>query len=121
MGCLGECWDVGPPPDSILSLPPPPIPAFLQHPLPDLLLNTTPCSSQQLCESLPPSNRIPESGDYVEMSRKGKEVFEPSVGVSDLRNCKSLFWEVSETLNSKGHQATPSKPNFQIFIRVCNQ
>nr|XP_001808956.1 PREDICTED: uncharacterized protein LOC100142496 isoform X1 [Tribolium castaneum] len=73
MGCLGECWDVGPPPDSILSLPPPPIPAFLQHPLPDLLLNTTPCSSQQLCESLPSSNRIPDAGDYVEMSRKDIE------------------------------------------------
>ncbi|CAH1373479.1 unnamed protein product [Tenebrio molitor] len=75
MGCLGECWDVGPPPDSILNLPPPPVPAFLQHPLPDLLLNTTPCSSTQLCESLPPLNRIPDSGDYVEMPRKDIETW----------------------------------------------
>lgn len=74
MGCLGDCWDVGPPPDSILFLPPPPVPSFLQPSLPDLLLNTTPCSSNQLCETWLPSNKfVPEGGgDYVEMPRKGK-------------------------------------------------
>lgn len=73
MGCFGECLDLGPPPDSILFLPPPPAPSFIQHTLPDLLLNTTPCSAAQLCESVHPAiNRIPsESGDYVEMPRKG--------------------------------------------------
>ncbi|KAJ8962396.1 hypothetical protein NQ318_018380 [Aromia moschata] len=73
MSCLGECLDLGPPPDNILFLPPPPAPSFLQHSLPDLLLNTTPCSAAQLCESLPSSNRIPDAGDYVEMPRKDVE------------------------------------------------
>lgn len=79
MGCLGDCWDLGPPPDSILFLPPPPVPSFLQPSLNDLLLNTTPCSSNQLCESWLPSNRISDGGetsggggDFVEMPRKGK-------------------------------------------------
>lgn len=75
MSCLGECWDVGPPPDSILSLPPPPIPAFLHHPISEALLNATSCTSAQLCESIPASNRIPDGGDYVEMPRKGKLLF----------------------------------------------
>lgn len=70
MACLGECWDLGPPPDSILFLPPPPAPYFLQSPLGDLL-NSTPCSSTQLCESLSASNRIPDSGDYIDLPRKG--------------------------------------------------
>lgn len=83
MGCLGDCWDVGPPPDSILFLPPPPLPSFLQPSLNDLLLNTTPCSSNELCESwLPSSKMLPDGGggglghvdggEYVEMPRKGK-------------------------------------------------
>lgn len=81
MACLGDCWDLGPPPDSILFLPPPPIPSFLQPSLNDLLLNTTPCSFNQLCESWLPSNGISEGGiggvggDYVEMPRKGNVKF----------------------------------------------
>lgn len=71
MGCLGECWDLGPPPDSILFLPPPPVPSFLQSPLQDLVLNSTPCSTSQICEPWVASNRVPE-GDYVELPRKGK-------------------------------------------------
>ncbi|KAF2900323.1 hypothetical protein ILUMI_05858 [Ignelater luminosus] len=79
MGCFGECWDAGPPPDSILFIPPPPAPAFLQPSLPDLLLNTTPCSSAQVCEAW--VNHIQGSntgtgagsGDYVELPRKDLE------------------------------------------------
>lgn len=71
MGCLGDCWDVGPPPDYILFLPPPPAPAFLQASLPDLISNTTPCSSTQLCDSWAPVNKIPDREDYLEMPRKG--------------------------------------------------
>ncbi|KAJ8965287.1 hypothetical protein NQ317_001999, partial [Molorchus minor] len=72
MSCLGECLDLGPPPDNILFLPPPPAPSFLQHSLPDLLLNTTPCSAAQMCE-VPSSNKIPDIGDYIEMPRKDVE------------------------------------------------
>ncbi|XP_018565484.1 uncharacterized protein LOC108906654 [Anoplophora glabripennis] len=73
MSCFGECLDMGPPPDTILFLPPPPAPSFLQHSLPDLLLNTTPCSAAQLCESVLSSSRIPDNGDYIEMPRKDVE------------------------------------------------
>lgn len=76
MGCLGECWDAGPPPDSILFIPPPPAPSFLQQSLPDLLLNTTPCSSTQVCEAwvnhIQGNNAGSPGGDYVELPRKGK-------------------------------------------------
>lgn len=71
MGCLGDCLDLGPPPDTILFLPPPPVPSFLQPSLPDLLLNSSSCTSPQLCESWLPINRLPEGGDYVELPRKG--------------------------------------------------
>ncbi|KAK9732064.1 hypothetical protein QE152_g13110 [Popillia japonica] len=64
MGCLGDCLDLGPPPDTILFLPPPP------PSLPDLLLNSSSCTSPQLCESWLPINRLPEGGDYVELPRK---------------------------------------------------
>uniref|UniRef100_A0A6P7GMZ0 Uncharacterized protein LOC114344643 isoform X1 n=1 Tax=Diabrotica virgifera virgifera TaxID=50390 RepID=A0A6P7GMZ0_DIAVI len=74
MSCL-DCLDLGPPPDSILFLPPPPIPSFLQQSLPDLLLNTTPCSAAQICESTSAPNRIPESGDYMELPRKDVETW----------------------------------------------
>lgn len=71
MACLGDCWDLGPPPDSILFMPPPPAPVFLQTSIPDLLLNTTPCSSTQICETWPTINRVPDGIDYVELPRKG--------------------------------------------------
>lgn len=73
MSCVGECLDLGPPPDSILFLPPPPVPSILQHSLPDLLLNTTPCSAGQLCDAWVPLNKLPDSEDFVELSRKGKQ------------------------------------------------
>lgn len=80
MGCLMECWDMGPPPDSILFLPPPPMPAFLQQSGPDLLLNTTPCSSTQLCESwLPVNNKVADDSNYVEMPRKGNKKYKKYV------------------------------------------
>lgn len=77
MGCFGECWDAGPPPDTILFIPPPPAPSFLQPALPDLLLNTTPCSSTQVCEAW--VNHVQGNvgtgvgGEYVELPRKDLE------------------------------------------------
>lgn len=76
MGCLGECLDLGPPPDSILFMPPPPVPDFLQHSLPELLLNTTPCWAAQICEPSPISNKVPDIlEDYVELPRKGNHKY----------------------------------------------
>ncbi|KAK9871373.1 hypothetical protein WA026_011629 [Henosepilachna vigintioctopunctata] len=75
MSCLGECLDLGPPPDSILFLPPPPAPSILQHSLPDLLLNTTPCYASQLCDAWAPLNKFPDSGDYIELPRKEVETW----------------------------------------------
>ncbi|XP_044761564.1 uncharacterized protein LOC123318865 isoform X2 [Coccinella septempunctata] len=74
MSCIGECLDLGPPPDLILFLPPPPAPSILQHSLPDLLLNTTPCSAGQLCDAWVPLNKFPDS-DFVELSRKEVETW----------------------------------------------
>ncbi|KAK4883722.1 hypothetical protein RN001_007041 [Aquatica leii] len=77
MTCLGDCWDTGPPPDSILFLPPPPVPSFLQPALTDLLLNTTPCSTTQVCEAW--VNHIQGNfasgvgGEFVELPRKDLE------------------------------------------------
>lgn len=67
MSCLGECWELGPPPDSILFMPPPPAPSFLQHRLRD---NATalPCGGgAQLCAS---GEWEPPRGDYVELTRQ---------------------------------------------------
>ncbi|XP_019867747.1 uncharacterized protein LOC109596617 isoform X2 [Aethina tumida] len=83
MGCLGECLDLGPPPDSILFMPPPPVPDFLQHSLPELLLNTTPCWAAQICEPSPISNKVPDIlEDYVELPRKDIETWSVS-GIDD--------------------------------------
>lgn len=49
-----QCFEVGPPPDSILTLPPPPLPAFL---LPKAALaalvhnDSQPCFAAYMCES----------------------------------------------------------------------
>lgn len=48
MSCLGDCWDLGPPPDQILFLPPPPAPSFFQ--LRNILDNVTAPCAAQLCE-----------------------------------------------------------------------
>lgn len=49
--CVGDCWELGPPPDHILFLPPPPAPAFLQTRAPLLLAEnaTSVCAAAQLC------------------------------------------------------------------------
>ncbi|XP_017783897.1 PREDICTED: uncharacterized protein LOC108567751 isoform X2 [Nicrophorus vespilloides] len=78
MGCLGDCWEIGPPPDSILFLPPPPVPAFLQNSLPDLLVSNTTCVSPQLCEAW--RETVGDmvgvggaGGDFIELPRKDVE------------------------------------------------
>ncbi|XP_022905865.1 uncharacterized protein [Onthophagus taurus] len=82
MSCLGDCLDLGPPPDTILFLPPPPIPSFLQPNIPDLITNGTPCSSPQLCENWLPPNKVQSESDYIELHRKEIESWSVS-GIDD--------------------------------------
>ncbi|KAF5282978.1 hypothetical protein FQA39_LY04849 [Lamprigera yunnana] len=72
MSCFGECWDAGPPPDSILFIPPPPVPSFLQPALTDLLSNTTPCTTTQVCEAWVSHGNFGSGvgGEFVELPRK---------------------------------------------------
>lgn len=83
--CIGDCYDVGPPPDSILSMPPPPLPSFL---LPrSAILSVSggnesqqPCFAAFVCE---PSLSVfgtsggsirEQSGiEFIELSHKGME------------------------------------------------
>lgn len=80
MSCIGECWDLGPPPDQILFLPPPPAPAF--HQIRNFLQDnvTSPCAAAQLCDLAvghahapgsvghAPAGLPVDSADYVDMS-----------------------------------------------------
>lgn len=49
-----QCYEIGPPPDTILQLPPPPLPAFLspKSSFAALVQNeSVPCYTQYMCES----------------------------------------------------------------------
>lgn len=81
--CNGDCFELGPPPDTILSLPPPPLPSFL---LPRSAIlsvagnnNSQPCFAAFVCE---PSLSVFGSGgsireqsgiEFIELSHKGIE------------------------------------------------
>lgn len=78
MGCI-DCVEIGPPPDNILFLPPPPVPNFVSNALPSdfFPVNTTSCTLAQLCESfLVTITAAPKlghaSGDYFELPGKGR-------------------------------------------------
>lgn len=78
MSCIGDCIEIGPPPDNILFLPPPPAPNFVTNALPSefLSVNTTSCTLAQLCEPfLVTITAAPKlghaSGDYFELPGKG--------------------------------------------------
>nr|CAI5837977.1 unnamed protein product [Callosobruchus analis] len=95
MSCLGECLEaVGPPPDSILSMPPPPAPAFLLPHYPvDVPPNASGCSTFDvwpLCDAAvvavggaavpsAPHDRPPHvlvtGGNFVELPRKDIEAW----------------------------------------------
>lgn len=89
--CVGDCFELGPPPDTILSLPPPPLPAFL---LPRSAIlstggggggggsgnNSQPCFAAFVCE--PSMSVFGSSGgsireqsgiEFIELSHKGME------------------------------------------------
>lgn len=74
--------EIGPPPDNILFLPPPPAPTFMRHAIFSdfLTTNGSSCTVAQLCEPFSAAvtaspNYIAESGDYIELPRKGKLIF----------------------------------------------
>lgn len=70
MSCLGECWDLGPPPDTILFMPPPPVPSFFDQRLRDNL-SSLPCGGgAQLCGGAPSEWEPPKSerGDIPTLS-----------------------------------------------------
>ncbi|XP_053696468.1 uncharacterized protein LOC128743820 [Sabethes cyaneus] len=75
MGCLGDCSELGPPPDMILSMPPPPLSSFL---LPRNALaprpanNSLSCIAAFMCEPSLKANE--QSGmDFIELSGNGMD------------------------------------------------
>lgn len=75
MGCAGECWDLGPPPDSILRMPPPPLPAFLQLSKGPTVTNlTSPCRPSTLCDpplAGAPQDKLFPGVEYIELPHHG--------------------------------------------------
>lgn len=49
MGCLTDCFDLSPPPDSILFMPPPPAPVFMSHNVDNH--NATNCLVTESCDA----------------------------------------------------------------------
>lgn len=74
--CGPQCFELGPPPDNILSMPPPPLPAFLL-PRSALVASLTanesqPCFAAFMCESAPGPRE--QSGiEFIELSGRGLE------------------------------------------------
>lgn len=66
-----QCFEVGPPPNSILSMPPPPLPSFL---VPKTALiaitqnDTQPCFAAHMCDS--PGPREQSGIEFIELPGK---------------------------------------------------
>lgn len=71
--CGNQCYEVGPPPDSILSMPPPPLPSFLVPRTAIVALaqnDTQPCFAAFMCESSPGPRE--QSGiEFIELPGSG--------------------------------------------------
>lgn len=70
MSCI-DCIEMEPPPDMIMSMPPPPLPSFL---LPKAVHNETkhqPCFATFMCE--PAAQRDQSGIEYIELSHKGEK------------------------------------------------
>lgn len=67
--CVGNCGHVGPPPDNILSMPPPPLPSFLLPKTAVIALpanDSYPCFAAFMCD---PNPHPRESGiEFVELT-----------------------------------------------------
>lgn len=74
-GCIGDCLELGPPPDMILSMPPPPLPSFLLPRSAILAVsgnNSQPCFAAFVCEpSLSGSIREQTGIEFIELGPKG--------------------------------------------------
>ncbi|XP_055390016.1 uncharacterized protein LOC129618996 [Condylostylus longicornis] len=79
VACIGDCSAVGPPPDMILSMPPPPLPSFLLPRSAIVALSNNdsqPCFAAFMCE---PNPRPRESGiELIELTGKGQIALEDS-------------------------------------------
>lgn len=74
MACIGDCSDIGPPPD-MKSMPPPPLPSFLlpRSAVANLTPNDSqPCFAAFMCEPSP-GPREQAGIEFIELSRKGME------------------------------------------------
>ena len=69
MSCGADCLSLGPPPDSIVHMPPPPLPAFLAN-----IANLTPPCRASKCPPTPNSedNALFPGVEYHELPRHGK-------------------------------------------------
>lgn len=71
--CGSHCFELGPPPDSILSMPPPPLPSFLvpRTAIVALVQNDTqPCFAAFMCDTSPGPNE--HSGiEFIELPGSG--------------------------------------------------
>lgn len=71
MLCTGDCPEWGPPPDTILSMPPPPLPGFESPPWAyneTAAPPTTHCGASLLCEIVSGSGL----SEYSDLPRRGK-------------------------------------------------
>lgn len=87
--CGSNCVSVGPPPDSILSMPPPPLPTFLLPRSAIVALSgndSQPCFAAFMCEPAPGPREQAGGLDYVEMSGKGNKlcIYESMSKISKL-------------------------------------
>ena len=76
MNCFGDCSEFGPPPDAILSMPPPPLSSFFMAknalvPAKAGNNSTTNCIAAFMCE---PSLKANEQAgmEFVDIARNGK-------------------------------------------------
>lgn len=71
--CGSKCFEVGPPPDSILSMPPPPLPTFLVPRSAIVALSgndSQPCFAAFMCEPSP-GPREQAGIEYIELPGNG--------------------------------------------------
>ncbi|XP_055713487.1 uncharacterized protein LOC129807910 [Phlebotomus papatasi] len=76
MACIGDCYDLGPPPDMILSMPPPPLPSFLlpRSAIVSLTGNDSqPCFAAFMCDPSP-GPREHSGIEFIELSHKNMGV-----------------------------------------------
>ena len=80
--CLGECWEIDPPPDSILWLPPPPIPQIYGKDIVEVgddsnVISKLPCESE-LCNYLADFSHSLVDPKNFDLNSRGKKFLDDS-------------------------------------------